>query len=81
MAFLRRRAISSRGDGAHLQLRRRHGGRRRPDQAAAVTAALEAAGETAFPIGSIAAGTKGCTVRGSVETWSAKAPWSATHHG
>jgi phosphoribosylformylglycinamidine cyclo-ligase len=50
-------------------------------QVAEVTAQLEAAGETVFPVGRIEAGEKGCTVRGSVETWSAKADWSATHLG
>ena len=49
--------------------------------AAAVTAALEAAGETVFRIGHIAAGEKGCTVTGSAETWSAMGAWSATHNG
>ena len=44
-------------------------------------AALEAAGETVHRIGHIAKGNKGCTVKGSMETWSAKADWSATHHG
>jgi phosphoribosylformylglycinamidine cyclo-ligase len=48
---------------------------------AEVTARLEAAGETVFPVGRIEAGDKGCTVRGSVETWSAKSDWSATHAG
>jgi phosphoribosylformylglycinamidine cyclo-ligase len=48
---------------------------------ASVTAALEAAGETVHRIGHIAAGEKGCTVTGSVETWSAMADWSATHNG
>ena len=48
---------------------------------AEVTARLEAAGETVFPVGRIAAGEKGCTVRGSIETWSAKSDWSATHVG
>jgi phosphoribosylformylglycinamidine cyclo-ligase len=47
----------------------------------AVTAALTTAGETVHRIGHIAAGEKGCTVTGSVETWSARAAWSATHHG
>ena len=46
-----------------------------------VTEALEAAGETVFRIGTIDAGEIGCTVRGSAETWSARADWSATHHG
>jgi phosphoribosylformylglycinamidine cyclo-ligase len=44
-----------------------------------ITAALEAAGETVFPIGRIEAGTHGCTVRGSAGTWSARAEWTATH--
>ena len=43
--------------------------------------ALEEAGETVFRIGTIEAGAMGCTVRGSAETWSARADWSATHHG
>ncbi len=46
-----------------------------------VTAALEAAGETVHRIGHIAAGAKGCTVSGSVETWSAQADWTAVHYG
>ena len=48
---------------------------------AEVTAKLEAAGETVVTVGRIEAGQKGCTVRGSVETWSAKSEWSATHAG
>jgi phosphoribosylformylglycinamidine cyclo-ligase len=47
----------------------------------AVTAALEAAGESVHRIGHIAAGEKGCTVKGSAETWSARSDWSATHVG
>ncbi|QDZ07553.1 phosphoribosylformylglycinamidine cyclo-ligase [Sphingomonas panacisoli] len=50
------------------------------DQADAVVAALEAADETAFRIGEIVAGERGCTVYGSTETWSARADWSATHN-
>jgi phosphoribosylformylglycinamidine cyclo-ligase len=46
-----------------------------------VTAELEAAGETVHRIGHIEAGTSGCTVRGSAETWSAQQDWSASHHG
>ena len=46
-----------------------------------VTAALEAAGETVLQVGRIAQGAKGCTVKGSTETWSARADWSATHLG
>ena len=45
------------------------------------TARLEAAGETVHRIGHIAAGEKGCTVRGRDETWSARGDWSATHNG
>ena len=51
------------------------------DGADAATAALETAGETVFRIGAIEAGARGCTVRGSAETWSARADWSATHAG
>ncbi len=46
-----------------------------------VTAALEAAGEIVQRIGHIDEGSRGCTVSGSIETWSAKAGWSATHEG
>ena len=49
------------------------------DEVAAVTTALEAAGETVFEIGTIEAGRRGCTVTGSAEAWSARAAWSATH--
>ena len=48
---------------------------------AGVTAALEAAGETVHRIGHIAAGDKGCTVSGGVETWSAQGDWTGTHNG
>ena len=51
------------------------------DHADAVTAGLEAAGEVVHRIGAIAAGAKGCTVRGSGETWGARGDWSATHGG
>ena len=52
-----------------------------PDQAEAVAAALAQAGETALRIGRIEAGEKGCRVRGSRGTWSARDDWSASHHG
>ena len=52
-----------------------------PDAVEAVSAALTAAGETVFRIGHIAEGPKGCTVSGSVETWSALADWRASHAG
>ncbi|KEY99409.1 phosphoribosylformylglycinamidine cyclo-ligase [Sphingobium indicum] len=51
------------------------------DGADAVAAELEAAGETVVRVGAVEAGEKGCTVKGSQETWSAKADWSATHLG
>ncbi len=50
-------------------------------EAEVVIDALGAAGETAFRIGRVVAGDKGCTVSGGAETWSARTPWSATHHG
>lgn len=50
------------------------------EAAEAVAAALDAAGETVFAIGRVEAGPRGCTVRGSTETWSARADWTATHH-
>jgi phosphoribosylaminoimidazole synthetase len=53
----------------------------RPADVAEITAALEAAGETVFRVGEIGEGTRGCTVKGSQGTWSAKADWSATHAG
>jgi len=32
-------------------------------------------------IGTVEAGDKGCTVKGSAGTWSARSDWSATHLG
>jgi len=52
-----------------------------PDDVAEVTAMLEAAGETVHRVGQIVAGERGCTVRGSAETWSAREAWEASHHG
>ncbi len=52
----------------------------RAAEADAVTTALEAAGETVHRIGRVEAGERGCTVRGSAETWSAREAWSATYH-
>ena len=51
------------------------------EQVTAVSSTLERIGETVFRIGTIEAGQRGCTVRGSAEVWSARAAWSATHHG
>jgi phosphoribosylformylglycinamidine cyclo-ligase len=50
-----------------------------PDEVADVTAALVAAGETVLRVGEIRAGQRGCTVSGSIETWSAREPWTASH--
>jgi len=52
-----------------------------PDNADAVTVALEAAGETVHRIGRIELGEKGCTVSGGDESWAKRDAWSATHHG
>jgi phosphoribosylformylglycinamidine cyclo-ligase len=52
-----------------------------PQDVLAVTDALSEAGESVSRIGEIRAGAKGCTVAGSAESWSARAAWSATHHG
>ncbi|MGE7204471.1 phosphoribosylformylglycinamidine cyclo-ligase [Sphingomonas sp. NPDC019816] len=49
------------------------------DRAEAVAATLTEAGETVVTIGRIEAGERGCTVKGSAGTWSAKADWTATH--
>jgi phosphoribosylformylglycinamidine cyclo-ligase len=46
-----------------------------------VTQALEKAGESVFTIGRVEEGARGCTVRGSAGTWSAKTDWKATHAG
>ena len=51
-----------------------------PDEVAGLTADLTAAGETVLHVGEIREGQRGCTVWGSIETWSAKAPWSTTHN-
>jgi len=51
----------------------------RADDAGAVADALEGAGESVFRIGAVAPGPRGCTVRGSAGTWSARANWQATH--
>ena len=51
------------------------------EDADSVAAALAEAGETVVRIGTVDAGDKGCTVKGSTGTWSARADWSATHLG
>lgn len=44
-----------------------------------VEAEFAAAGETVFRVGRVEAGPRGCEVGGSVETWSAREAWRATH--
>ena len=44
-----------------------------------VMAGLAEAGETAFRVGAIESGERGCTVRGSQGTWSATEDWEAQH--
>jgi phosphoribosylformylglycinamidine cyclo-ligase len=51
------------------------------ERVATVTAALSHAGETVFRIGRVEPGRRGCTVRGPAGAWSARADWTATHHG
>jgi phosphoribosylformylglycinamidine cyclo-ligase len=51
------------------------------DDVGSVTEALQAAGETVFPLGKIVAGKRGCTVSGPAGSWSGRNAWSATHHG
>ena len=50
-----------------------------PEMAREVAADLEANGETAWRIGEVIDGPRGCTVRGAAETWSAREPWEARH--
>ena len=47
----------------------------------AVTQALDTAGEQVLRIGRITESPRGCTVRGSRGTWSAREDWTASHHG
>jgi len=53
----------------------------REDDVMAVCEALTQAGEQVFRIGSVGAGTRGCTVKGSAEAWSTREAWSASHDG
>ena len=50
-----------------------------PDCVDPVIDRLEAAGETAFRVGEIVEGPRGCTVRGSRGTWSAREAFEAVH--
>jgi len=40
---------------------------------------LETAGEEVFVIGAIEQGSRGCTVQGSADDWSAREKWESTH--
>ena len=51
-----------------------------PEQATAVSQALEGAGETVFEIGRIEGGPRGCTVTGASGGWGSSEDWSATHN-
>ena len=51
-----------------------------PAKVELVRSRLEAAGETVLAVGRIAQGPRGCTVRGSASTWSAREDWAATHN-
>ena len=51
----------------------------RPELASEVVAELEAAGEEVAHIGEIAAGQRGCTVRGPAGSWDSAGAWEASH--
>ena len=50
-----------------------------PDVADEVVRSVEGSGETAFEIGRIEEGRRGCTVAGQAGTWNSPEDWSATH--
>ena len=50
-----------------------------PDNQDTVLTRLADVGENAFTIGTIEAGDRGCTVKGSQGTWSATSDWEAKH--
>lgn len=50
-----------------------------PEKVDSVSTALTEAGESVFRIGEIVEGQRGCTVKGSAGTWSARADWTADH--
>jgi phosphoribosylformylglycinamidine cyclo-ligase len=49
------------------------------EMAREVAADLEANGETVVRIGEVVEGPRGCSVKGSAGTWSARAGWDAQH--
>jgi phosphoribosylformylglycinamidine cyclo-ligase len=50
-----------------------------PELASEVAAELEEAGEEVSHIGEVAAGDRGCTVRGAAGSWGSANAWDATH--
>ena len=50
-----------------------------PDLAREVAAELEAEGEAVSRIGEVVDAPRGCTVKGSAGTWSARDDWEAQH--
>ena len=52
-----------------------------PEDAGSVAAELTAAGEQVHVIGAVEPGTRGCTVAGAAEVWSARKAWQARHLG
>ena len=52
----------------------------RQKDAEVVVTALQEAGETVHRIGQIDRGARGCTVRGSAGSWSAREDWAVTHN-
>ena len=52
-----------------------------PEDAGGVAAELTAAGEQVHVIGAVEPGTRGCTVVGDAEVWSARQAWEASHFG
>ncbi|WP_428333167.1 phosphoribosylformylglycinamidine cyclo-ligase [Novosphingobium sp.] len=50
-----------------------------PEEAETLAQDLTAAGEQVFTIGEVVTGERGCTVSGSIETWSAREAWEAVH--
>ena len=52
-----------------------------PSKVELVRSRLEEAGEEVLAVGRIVDGDKGCTVRGSQGTWSAREAWKAVHLG
>ena len=52
-----------------------------PSKVELVRSRLEEAGEEVLAVGRIVDGDKGCTVRGSQGTWSAREGWKAVYLG